>query len=93
MTDSFDAALWRAQYGNTVRDNPRSSLVVALERDHLRVGMARSQVIALLGEPERRTTRRDQYNLGVAPYGIDYEYYVIDYDDHDRVAAFSLKRS
>lgn len=93
MTDSFDASLWRAQHGSTERDNPRSGLVVALERDHLRAGMARSEVIALLGQPERQTARRDQYALGVSPYGIDYEYYVIDYDDNDRVATFSLKRS
>ncbi len=78
--------------GSTDRDNPRSGLVIAFERDHLRVGTARSQVIALLGQPEQRTARRDQYNLGVSAYGIDHEYYVIDYDDQDRVAAFSLKR-
>lgn len=91
--DDFDRALWHAQRGSTAFDNPRTGQVAALERDHLRAGMARAEVIALLGEPEVRNARSDRYALGVSPVGVDVEEYVVEYDADDRVTGFRVRRN
>lgn len=92
MSSSFDAALWRAQNGSQSADNPRAGQIEALEKHHLRKGMARAQVHELLGEPDLKTRDSDRYFLGVAPMGIDPEEYVITYDASDRVSSFKVVR-
>ncbi len=92
MTDSkFDADAWKAQKGVKTSENRRAALVPALERE-LRVGMTRDEVRALLGEPDSTTDQSDTYRLGVAPLGIDPEFYRITYDAQGRVASFLLMR-
>jgi hypothetical protein len=93
MSREFDADVWRAQRGSNALDNPRVGQVVALERSHMRPGMSRAEVIELLGEPDRRLPRSDHYKLGASPVGVDFETYVIEYDDHDRVTSFGIRRS
>jgi len=88
----FDAALWRAQHGSDARDNPRSGLVPALEREVLRKGMSREEVREILGPPEGETPQRDVYELGASPVGVDYEQYVIEYDEEGKVLSFGLRR-
>lgn len=91
--DDFDRALWHAQRGSTAFDNPRTGQVAALERDHLRPGMARAEVVALLGEPEVRNATGDRYALGVSPVGVDVEEYVVEYDADDRVVRYRVRRN
>lgn len=93
MGADFDAAGWRAQQGSTAADNPRAGMLAALEREHLREGMTREAVNALLGAPERRLPRSDHYRIGAAPLGADYETYVVEYDERDRVIRFGMQRS
>lgn len=93
MSEQFDAELWRAQRGSSALDNPRVGLVVVLERDHMRPGMSRAEVIGLLGEPDRRQPHSDHYRLGASPVGVDYETYVVEYDEQDRVRSFGIRRS
>lgn len=93
MSKPFEAQAWRAQRGSTAHDNPRVFMVVPLERDgHLREGMARAEVLDLLGPPDRATARNDQYRLGASPVGVDYETYVIDYNEVDQVLRFQVRR-
>jgi hypothetical protein len=47
----------------------------------------------LLGEPDRRRELSDIYELGVSPYGIDFEYFVIDYDSAGKVTQLRISRS
>lgn len=90
MSDRFDAKLWQAQHNSTAFDNPRAGQIESLQRDHMRAGMSRADVRALLGEPEASTPGMDRYALGVAPLGIDPQTYVIRYDDSGRVAGFKV---
>lgn len=87
----FDAAHWQAQRGSEARDNPRAGMVGDLER-LLRPGMTRAEVEALLGMPESQHEGRWIYDLGASPYGIDYEYYVIEFDDAGRLARHQFMR-
>ncbi len=75
---AFDSAVWKAQRGADPQANTRGTMVAALEQA-VRTGMPRSDVIALLGEPDSRDDDTDTYELGVSPMGIDEETYVITY--------------
>lgn len=92
--DLFDVQRWQAARGrfdNAV--SPRSGMLAALERDHLRKGMAREAVRKLLGEPDAATRTADEYDLGRSQVGVTFESYVIEYDARDRVVSFALRRS
>ncbi len=91
--DAFDAELWQAQRGKDERHNPRGGMVVDLLQTHLRVGMSRTEVRRLLGEPDQRHGSSDVYELGVSPYGIDFEYLLIDYDSAGQVTQLGISRS
>ncbi|MFD0724362.1 hypothetical protein [Lysobacter brunescens] len=49
----------------------------------LHAGMSRDEVVKLLGEPDHSDTQAgvDQYELGIAGYGVDEEYYELRYRD------------
>lgn len=81
-TSSFDSASWKSQRGADAQHNRRGTMVAALEKS-IAVGMPREQVLALLGEPDSTdaATSTDMYELGVAQYGVDEEFYQIQYQD------------
>lgn len=91
-TGNFDSALWRAQYKKHQRDNPRIGMVPALEREVLHKGMSREVVREVLGRPEQVRENADLYDLGVSPFGVDYEQYVIEYDQENKVVQFFISR-
>lgn len=78
----FDSDAWKSQRGAAATDNRRGSMLPALEKA-LHTGMTRDQVVALLGEPDisNAQTGIDEYELGLAGYGVDEEYYEIRYRD------------
>jgi hypothetical protein len=86
----FDAARWQALRNSDARDNPRVRMVSDLAR-LLRPGMTRGDVLALLGEPEARRDGRFLYALGASPYGVDYEYFAIEFAG-DRLVRHALTR-
>lgn len=81
QTNSFDSETWKAQRGVSALDNKRSGMVATLE-GAVRVGMARADVIQVLGEPDSRrsATDTDVYMLGLA-MGPDEQYYEVRYKD------------
>ena len=87
---AFDSAVWKAQRGADPQANTRGTMVAALEQA-VRTGMPRSDVIALLGEPDSRDADTDIYELGVSPLGIDAEVYAVTYRA-GRVASLSWQR-
>lgn len=93
MSRDFDSRLWQGQRGSNALDNPRVTLVIPLERQHLKPGLPRTEVIKLLGEPDRQLPNSDHYKLGASPVGVDFETYVIDYDDQGRVLRYGIRRS
>lgn len=80
-TDSFDSTTWKAQRGVSAKDNKRITMVPTLEA-RIRVGMARDEVIQVLGEPDSRNldTSADRYFLGLS-MGPDQQYYEIRYQN------------
>lgn len=83
----FDSAQWKAQYGTGAVDNPRGGMVGDVE-DLLHPGMSRSEVVDLLGKPEQEERERFTYEIGVSPYGIDYEYFVIEFASDELVRTY-----
>ena len=57
--------------------------MLASAENAVQAGMSRDEVIALLGEPDIRdaAAATDLYELGVARYGIDEEFFEITYQD------------
>jgi hypothetical protein len=89
---AFDAETWRAQRGSTDHRNPRHAMLAEVRKRVLRPGMARAEVQAVLGAPERGDARSDRYALGASLYGIDHEYLIIEYDTGGHLAATRIVR-
>jgi hypothetical protein len=90
--DGFDQAGWKAQHDSTAIDNPRAGMVVAVE-EHLKPGMSRDEVLALLGPAESENGGTLTYDLGASPYGIDFDYLVIEFDAKGRLTRHYITRS
>jgi len=88
----FNSAKWKAQYNSKELHNPRLVMIPHLKRSVLHVGMDKSAVRDILGPPEKSRDQTDIYALGVSEYGIDFEYYYIEYDSNDKVIKFYLMR-
>ncbi len=82
QTSSFDSGAWKAQRGVAAQDNTRGSMIAAAEAA-VQPGMPREDVLRVLGEPDATdaATSTDTYELGVAKFGIDEEYFTVRYRD------------
>ena len=81
-TSPFDSTAWKSQRGVGAQQNQRGPMVALVEKA-IHVGMSRDDVVLLLGEPDTSdaATSTDVYELGVARYGIDEEFYEIRYQN------------
>lgn len=81
-TSNFDSDAWKSQRGVGAKKNQRGPMVSSVEKA-VQTGMSREEVIRLLGEPDSSdaASATDVYELGVARYGIDEEFYEIRYQD------------
>ncbi len=86
----FDSEVWKAHASQDERDNPRAGMVADL-RPRLRPGMSRAEVESLLG-PGDGGGARASYALGMAAYGADYEYFVVEYDATGRLTRATIVR-
>jgi hypothetical protein len=75
----FDSDKWKAQRHSGARDNPRAGMLRELEK-LLRAGMTQNEVLALLGEPDSKRGTRFTYDLGAPGFGVDYQYFNIEFD-------------
>ncbi|MBR0642239.1 hypothetical protein [Plastoroseomonas hellenica] len=91
-TTGFDAETWRAHRNASPQDNPRREMLRAVQEDVLRPGRGRDEILAILGEPERRSSQADQYDMGPHRYGIDNETLVIEYDGEGRLTGARVTR-
>lgn len=80
IAGGFDQQKWKAEKGNTSHKNPRIGMVSDAEKV-LRLGMKRDEVKQILGEPDRAQTNTLEYDIGASPYGIDYESFVLEFDE------------
>ena len=81
-TSNFDSAAWKSQRGVAAQQNQRGPMLTSAEKA-VHTGMSRDEVIRLLGEPDisDAASATDVYELGVARYGIDEEFYEVKYQD------------
>jgi hypothetical protein len=81
-TSQFDSAAWKSQRGVAAQQNQRGPMLSSAE-NAVQAGMSREEVIRLLGEPDisDATAAIDIYELGVARYGVDEEFFEITYRD------------
>lgn len=82
QTTAFDSDAWKSQRGVDAPDNRRNTMVGSLEKV-IHTGMARDEVVRLLGEPDivDETAATEIYELGAARFGIDEEFYEIRYEN------------
>lgn len=76
----FDTAKWASGRGNATGENVRSGMMAGLAAAHVVPGASRTQVHAVLGEPDTVAGDRESYYLGRGSYAPDYETLVIQYD-------------
>lgn len=62
-------------------DNPRAAMVDDVERAGLAPGARRAFVRELLGTPDVERPNVDVYVLGASPYGVDYDEFVVEYNE------------
>jgi hypothetical protein len=90
--DKFDSTAWKAQHTNESFKNPRSGMIPALKKE-LRPGVTRADVEALLGEPEAREgNNRYHYWIGAGGFGVDFDEFVIEFDDADKLERYFVRR-
>ena len=71
----FSETTWAAYHQSTDYDSPRGQMYADLKRHHLRRGMSRDEVLALLGEPDlRESATHFSYSLGAwSGFRMDYD--------------------
>lgn len=82
----FDSASWKADAGCPNGSSGRNPMTSDLGTNHLRVGMAEQNVIALLGEPEEK--RGDTFIYCIGYVVIDYDSYHITFDAEKKVVSY-----
>jgi outer membrane protein assembly factor BamE (lipoprotein component of BamABCDE complex) len=90
----FDSNQWKALQNSTARDNPRAGMISDLQKRVLRTGMTRAELIALLGEPDLTESEGNRYvyEIGTSAFGVDYEYFVIEFDSAGKLLRHSIRR-
>lgn len=88
----FDSELWKSPAGHSEdTDNPRAGLVIELMDGLLPMGTPRAEVLEMLGPPDFESGTGEFYVLGRSPYGIDLEYFVVEYEG-DQLKTASIQR-
>src|SRR5262249_51200547 len=87
----FDSDKWKALRSSTARNNPRAGMVSDLQ-PQLRPGMTRDEVVTLLGEPEVKEGARYVYSIGTSAFGVDYEYFVVEFDADGKLLRHMITR-
>lgn len=86
----FEAGLWKGYDNFPSQENPRTSMLRDLEANHLKPGMTRAQVVALLGPPSDTLDRVANggyyltYSLGGYKRSFGYSYYQVYFDASGR---------
>lgn len=83
---AFDTDVWKADADCPDGSDRRSLMTNDLEQAHLRLGMTKEDVFALLGEPEIREDATFIYCLGRGL--IDFDSYYIGFDAENRIKSF-----
>lgn len=82
---NFDAQTWREHSSLREADSPRADMVEELIQHHLPEGMARNEVLQLLGPPNGKDSDKLLYALGAASFSPDVTYLVIVFNADNRL--------
>ena len=80
----FDSSVWMADAADActeVADGDRAAMVGDLMEHHLRAGMTKKEVLALVGRPHQHDDRAWSYGMGV-----DCEFLHLHFDGNGRLA-------
>ncbi|MBJ7532637.1 outer membrane protein assembly factor BamE [Rhodomicrobium vannielii ATCC 17100] len=92
MSKGFDPQKWKAEANNLTSRNPRIGMVSDLQKI-LRVGMTKAEVLSLLGEPStKKKTGAFVYDLGTPPFAVDLEYFILEFDEADKLKRFYIEQ-
>lgn len=83
----FDREVWLAEAGLPGPDNPRGQMYEDLLEKHLKKGMTKAEVLALLGKPDATSrSRLFSYELGMwSGMRIDTDTLDVEFDGTDKV--------
>jgi hypothetical protein len=90
----FEAQVWRAQRGSIEPMNPRGLMIRDLLANHLSAGVARHEVVQLLGDPDWQGEPGDSlpsitYVIGLYSGILDHEFLTLHFDaDGKLVSAY-----
>lgn len=77
----FDRQAWQASRpASQAGASPRLAMAETLVARHLRTGMTRQEVSALLGAPDFQDPGREIWDLGFPPMRMDMATLVVEYD-------------
>src|SRR5262245_55284330 len=91
VAGGFDSNRWKELRNSAARENPRAGMIGDL-KERLRPGMTREEVVALLGEPETKEGARFVYAIGTSAFGVDYEYFVVEFDADGKLTRHMITR-
>lgn len=89
LAGEFNSEQWKAQSGAGATENTRQGMISKLE-EILRPGMSKDEIVALLGKPDIQENNRFEYELGLLGFGVDYAWYVLEFDEDGRLASYKL---
>lgn len=92
---TFDAEKWRDEEQAYAEPYPRQQMLRSLRKELLKDGMAKDEIVALLGPATDTDKFADHglvYWVGSEPsaLGVDSQWLLIDFDDEDGLAATSV---
>lgn len=90
---SFDTARWATGRGIADADNPRVAMVADAMRAGVKPGATRTQVRALLGEPDGAGPAGDVWFLGRSTVAPDFQSLHVDYDAAGAVTGVATRNS
>jgi outer membrane protein assembly factor BamE (lipoprotein component of BamABCDE complex) len=89
----FDQTAWKSGSGNYSGSNPRGVMVSAAKDAGVKVGAARSEILTLLGDPDKAMPAYDIWYLGKNDMAPDYQSLRLEYDSNGTVSKISVVNS
>lgn len=91
--EPFDSNKWKNWEETETTWSLRWDMMNSLRNKHELKGKTKTEIIELLGEPERKTNSEFSYYLGMAKFGIDIGTLTIKFDETENVIEFNVRRS
>jgi hypothetical protein len=87
----FDSERWKNWIETESTVSLRWDMREGLIKKHKLINLDKTEIIKLLGEPEKKYSHKFQYNLGAARHGIDYGTLTIEFES-EKVIDFEISK-